>query len=270
MLTLCRAALVALLLAACGPLNDATDSADTVDRAVDLLQAIDDNNAWDAIVDGLEELDLQDESYVAVLRAQGGAIGDAGALDTDLTITLQVDAPRRAAIQVQAGDQVRQYYADGFQIAAEIPRLYRVEAERYRCAADDELARGLLTSAFGPYAADATGPRTLAVTEETEDTEALGRDATEYKVTSQLPAALDILAEFDNADLRQAVDAAGQFALTGTLALDTETQALLRVEIVYDDLATQRRIEFSFALTQWGDAPPIPEPDPAQIESACE
>jgi hypothetical protein len=59
-------------LAACGSLDDAQETADTVDEAVDLLQDVADQATWDYIADGLDELAAQDDGYIAVVSYRAG------------------------------------------------------------------------------------------------------------------------------------------------------------------------------------------------------
>jgi hypothetical protein len=275
-----RAAVSAVLLiatcAACGSLRDTAETADTVDQAVNLLHDIDENGTWRQISDGLENLNEQKQSFSVAVQLREGKTNPTGNSEDPLgqavAITAQVDAGNNALLHVIDADQTRDYLVEGYRDVTDATRIYRVENGRYSCVGggdDGQWLQNGLAGVFDGYAVTAVGIRLLTVTEEIGDESIASRSATHYRLESRVPDALAILKKIDNAELQQAVDAAGKFQFTGDLYLDKDTGALLRFVSAYDDLDAARRTDFSFEITRWGDIPDIPGPTDAQIAVAC-
>jgi hypothetical protein len=134
---------------------------------------------------------------------------------------------------------------------------------------EDRLLRDGVSSAFEEYSIEATGIHLLSVANEVGDETLAGRAATHYELVSKLPEALEILTKLDSQDLQAKIAEAGTFDLSGDLYVDQQTDAILRFDSVYVQMDKQRRMEFTFAITQWGGMPDIPEPGAGQIAVAC-
>jgi hypothetical protein len=276
----CRAAAFVLLLtaaiSACGTLGDAKGTADTVDKAVNLLHEIDENGTWKQVSDGLQNLTAQKQGFVAAVHLRDGKIDSAGNLEDpptqEITMTIQVDAGNNALLHVIEADQTRDYLVEGYRKVTSSTRIYRIENGQYSCvgAGDDgQWLQGGLSSVFEQYRATAAGVQLLSVAQKIGDDTAANRSATRYRLESRVPDALAILKKVDNTGLQQKVDAAGKFQVSGDLYLDKDTLALLRFASTYDDLNVARRTEFSFEITQWGSVSDIPGPADARVAVAC-
>lgn len=265
---------VAWLLAACGTLDDVTDTVETVDQAVSLLQDIEDNGTQSMIDDGLDALYDQVQGYAAVLRVQQSEqdAGDSGGTPEDeVLITLQVDAARNALIQVTRGDQTDDYFISGFGDSQQDTHGYRVQNGRYACADGGDDLRpfdGGLPGVFAHFAVTDVNVRVLSVTAEDNDDTVAGRDVTHYELESKVPDALALLETIDNDTLQTRVEQAGAFTYAGDLYLDDETGALMEFTHVLDDLDAGRRTEFAFTVTVW-DIPEIPTPAESAITEPC-
>jgi len=277
MITYGRIALIAglvLLLPACGTLDDVTDTVETVDQAVSLLQDIEDNGTQQVIDDGLDALDDQEQGYAITIHVQQGELdaGDssAGTLTDDVTITVQVDAAGNALVQITRGDQTDHYFIDGF--GDSLQASYHVQDERYACANDNEDLRPFengLHSVFDHFDVTAVNVRVLSVAVEAEDDTIADRDVTHYELESKVPDALAILETIDNDNLQASIEQAGTFTFSGDLYLDDDTGALMGVNDVFDDLDTGRHTQFTFKITAW-DVPEIPVPADSAIASPCD
>lgn len=264
---------------ACGFVDDIRGVAETVDEAVKLLQELDDQSAWEQVSGSLDTLAQQTDGYAATLRLQDGS-GDAtgarfaGTPSRDVVAAMQVDGSNNALAQVQTGGgMVQNFYVQARGTDARNGAVYRVENGQFVCVSDSEEARLLrqaLSGSFDEFGLEAKGVQALAVAEEVKE-EALvaGRPATHYRLESRIQEALDILRQFDNDELRQKIDAAGTFTLTGDLYTDEATGALLKLEGVYHNTDHLRRTVMSFEVTQWGGIAPIAPPAPEMIAQPC-
>jgi hypothetical protein len=275
-LTFLRASLFAILIvtaaAGCSAIDDIRDVSGTVDGAVELLDAIEQDGAWDTITDGLDNLDVEEPGYRATVRAQAGPVDEAGefggALAEDVTIDLRADARGAALADLTRGDVRRTFYVeptDGD------PDVYEIIDGQYTCANEgDAPFRDGLGGIFEDYARATTGAQLLSVAnEQDEDAAIAGRDATRYELESKVPDALAILERFDNPELQARLDEAGHFALAGDLYLDDETGALLALTSDYTAPTDDERASFRFEITQWGNVPDIPPPAAANIAQPC-
>jgi len=263
--------------AACGALDETQDKANTVDEAVSLLQAVDNDSTWSYVADGLDELDALEHGYALQTHFRETSADDSGASDTqaEQAITIQVDADDDALIEITSSGQSETYFVQGYHDTAERAPVYRVEANRYACAWQDDRAAWFQNGPEGLFAAygiEAMGVRLLLVAERDEDGDEpiAGRDAIRYKVESRVDDARDILARLDNEALQTAVDAAGTLDFSGALYLDEDTLALLQVESTYTEPSAQRRTEFRFEITAWDDVADIPAPAANEIDTPCE
>jgi hypothetical protein len=275
--------LASALLASCGLYDDAASTAGTVDDAVTLLQDLDDRNVWETASDRLVTLNGQ-AGYLATVTIQQDLFDESDETVTPLaprlTLSAQVDGDSDARLVITAGDQTREYLVLGYDPDAKQPRIYRVVDGNYSCATDrDDIVSGDLAllenglqGVFDIFGVEAVGIRTLAVVEKTDEDgiTVAGREAIQYNVVSKVDDALSIVAEFDNQELQAALDEAGQFELSGDLYLDDETLALLRFSSSYVDRATQRRHDFAFEVTQWGDVADLALPTDATLIEACD
>ena len=269
------AALLVLLAAAaaagCSAIDDVRSASDTVDQAVDLLDAIEQRGAWDAVADGLDALNSQTAGYQATIHIQAGPVDEAGefagALSENVTIELQVDAQRAVLAGVTTDGARRTFYVEPPFGASNV---YENVGGDYVCANDAApLLRAGLDGIFETYGVAATGVRLLSVANEVDgDVSVAGRSATRYELESKVPDAIAILQKFGNPELQTRLDQAGDFKLSGGLYLDEETGALLAFASDYADRANGERALFSFEIAQWDDIPPI-SPPAAGIAQPC-
>lgn len=264
---------------ACGFVDDLRSVVETVDEAVKLLQELDDQSAWEQMSDSLDTLAQQTDGYAATLRLQDGPGDAAGAGFTgtpsrDVVAAMQVDGSNNALAQVQTGGaMVQNFYVQARGTDARNGAVYRVENGQFVCVSDSEEARLLrqaLSGSLDEFGLEAKGLQALAVAEEVEeDALVAGRAATHYRLESRIQEALDILRQFDNDELRQKIDAAGRFTLSGDLYTDEATGALLKLEGVYHNTDHLRRTVMGFEVTQWGGIAPIAPPAPEMIVQPC-
>jgi hypothetical protein len=262
---------LALLLAAtlaCGFVDDIRGTVNTVNRAVELLDDLEQNGTWKYVADGLDALRDQDAGYTATTAFSRSGDGVDNSAPAAKTIRLHVDGQRNALVQITEGTTLTNYFIQmdrGTDVA-----LYEIDGNEYRCVtAGDHVLRNGVDSLFADAAIAATGLRLLSVVEKTDDVEVLGRDATAYKLVSKVPEARDIVTEFENADLQARLDTTGPFDLSGSLIIDDKTGALLYFESTYSGSEPHENIYLSFEITQWDGIPDIPLPTDAQIVEAC-
>lgn len=269
--------LIGLLLALvnCNSVDETRSETRTVDKAVALLQDIEDHGAWQTITDGLESLDDESPGYQAEFSVQCAA-SDTNSDDTkqvsfffeadsegNRQITAAVDAEESRYLVVKAGND-----------STDAPTVYRLDdGGLYVCAESDPLVASIKDGMIGVFAEQsvmAAGIHALSVAHSTDDEVTIvQRDATRYELESMLPDALEIVQLLDDAQLQARLDSAGSFEQTGDLFLDDETGALLGYHSEYYDLSTGQRCLFDFQITRWGDIDPILPPDPANIAEPC-
>jgi hypothetical protein len=188
-------------------------------------------------------------------------------------LEIQSDPAGNALITVTEGEQVITYFVEGYRSPSATTQVNPLENELTACFDNREqatLLQGGLHSVFDQYALRAAGAQLLSVAQDKDkDTRIADRDATHYELESKVSDALKILEKIDNQELRQKIEQAGQFGLSGSLDIDQDTGALLRFESVYDTVDEQRRTEFSFEITQWGKLSNFPIPTPDQFMLAC-
>ena len=266
--------LLALVASACGSTDDVRERVERVDEAVGLLQEIETDGTWQTLTDGLDALAAQD-GYTAALHLIEGAAAVPGEFDgepeQDSSIEMQVDAAGNAHLRVTTSEHSAEYYlqpGDTDQPGS----LYRVEDGRYSCAnGDDEsrLFRAGIDSLFAEYALGQAGAQLLSVVNEEGEEMVAGRAATRYTLESIVPEALDILEAYEDDALQAALDASESLDLTGDLALDDETGALLRFDSTYYHAGQAYGQTFNFEVTQWGGVPDLPPPAADAIERPC-
>ncbi len=252
------AGLLLLILPACIPTGDVSDTVQTVDKAVSMLQDLEKRSTGQTVTDGLDALNDQN-GYTATVHLQQGALDASGAVigtvERDIVISLTADAATHAVIQVTQDNQTKDYFIDGFG-GPSPARAYRVQDGRYTCASDEADLRqfdGGLAGVFDHYGVTAAGVRVLSVAKKsTGDTSIADRKTTRYDLESLIPDALAILDTVDNEELQQQVKQAGNVDYSGELYLDKDTQALMSFSTTVDDLDAGRRVEFTFTITQWG------------------
>jgi hypothetical protein len=233
-----------LALGACGMAEDVR----TVDEAITLLQKLEDNGAWRYLQDGIEALNNQD-GYRARVRWQD--------TQSAITLTLTRDAQGRGWAALEQDGQTSRYFIDG---AAVYHQRDQADMDGgYMCADDAPLLQDGVAGILTGYRDAATGLQSLSVVTDATEDSLLEREATRYEVISTFPDAVAILDQYDNAQLRDRVVQAGDFDLSGTLVIDDATDALLRFESHYR--APDVEVSLSFAVTQWGDVPPVQPPD---------
>ncbi|MBN1200837.1 MAG: hypothetical protein JXJ20_03175 [Anaerolineae bacterium] len=274
------ALLIAFMLAttlACGFCNKVADLVDTIDDAVQLLEEIEQSGTWQYITDGLDGLADQEAGYEALVTLREGPVNAAGeyegALSQDLAISMQVDPGGDALAQIRVEDRIEDYFIAHNPDPDEESDVYRVDDGRYFCVNNNDdgaLIRDGLNSVFAEYALSAAGVQLLSVANEEGEAVIADRTTTHYELESKVREALDILGRFDNDDLQEKINEAGEFEMSGDLYIDQDTDALLRFDSVYHNLDKQRRTEFTFEVTQWGGVADITMPADVEVADPCE
>ncbi len=264
------AAFIINLLAACTVYDDAADTAETVDDAVELLQDIEKYGTWGVIDDRLVTLNDQGVGYQAQVTVQISAPDE---LATELTLTLTVDRDHHARLQLVGSESAGNYLILGYEPEATERHIYQITDDGYTCLTDDQIPDILqagVDSIFATYAIQAVGMQVLSVVERTDDDVTIAeRTAIHYELASRLDEAAHILSQLENVALRDAVEAAGQFDMTGNLYLDEDTLALVGFDMRYEQLETQQRLDFSFMITQWDDVPALAIPAESDVIVGC-
>lgn len=268
LIRLLLAALSMVALAGCGT---SSETVNTVDDAVKLLQNIEQRGTWIAIEDGLGAL-ADSGDYEALFILEGGDLvpGEPTTRETDNTVTIQVsvDAEGRARYEFAEAGRDPQHWlvipaVDRSGDTEAAPEIYGEQDGVYRCAPDDMIA--LLQdgpqSIIDSVAATVAGIKTLSVIEEDGEVTRLDRDATRYMLEGQLDEALAILDQTSSEALRQQIEQAGTFTLAGTLDRDDDTGALLYYESIYQDTSRSTWASIIFEVTQWDDITTISIPD---------
>lgn len=268
LIRLLLAALSMVALAGCGT---SSETVNTVDDAVKLLQDIEQRGTWIAIEDGLGAL-ADSGDYEALFILEGGDLvpGEPTTRETDNTVTIQVsvDAEGRARYEFAEAGRDPQHWlvipaVDRSGDTEAAPEIYGEQDGVYRCAPDDMIA--LLQdgpqSIIDSVAATVAGIKTLSVIEEDGEVTRLDRDATRYMLEGQLDEALAILDQTSSEALRQQIEQAGTFTLAGTLDRDDDTGALLYYESIYQDTSRSTWASIIFEVTQWDDITTISIPD---------
>lgn len=264
------AALIINLLAACTVYDDAADTAETVDDAVKLLQDIEQRGTWGVIDDRLVTLNDQGVGYQAQVTIQTSVPDEPAA---ELTLTVVVDRDNNARLQLVGSEAAGDYLILGYELEAAARPTYQITDDGYTCLTGDQIPGILRTgidSIFATYAIQAVGMQVLSVVERTDDEVTIAdRTAIHYELDSRLDEAAHILSQLENDALRDAVEAAGQFDMTGNLYLDEDTLALLGFDMRYEQLDTQQRLDFSFMITQWDDVPAHAVPAESDVIVGC-
>ncbi len=262
------AMLVVLALVGCGPLKDTKDTVKTVDEAVALLQAIDQDGAWAAVADGLDALGDVKGGYVAEFRAPGPA--DSPASETVIAVRAAADG---TVFEVTGPDGTATYFVPVPATSDAVPPVYRLEGDRYVCASLDALTYTLLSNGveglFEHHIVPFMLNQSLSAVEKQDnqgDARVIDRKVTRYAIVSKLPDALDILDRFDDQALRARVEAAQPLTVSGSLALDKDTGALLSFEMQYDDDDQAAPQTITFSVTQWGG---VADTLPAPVDATC-
>lgn len=260
-------AIVAALLSAC-KIN--TETTDTVNDAVKLLQAIDDNGTWAVLGDALDLLDDQD-GYLANATIETGVLNAEGHVSAPpehtLAIAMRVDADGIAQYNVQDGDAAQRVLVTPPRDDDSTPTVYLVAEGALTCAdaAIAALLRDGPLSILNSAALELASMKTLSVVEEESESTFIARETTHYTFASRLDDALAILDATDNAALRQQIEQAGNFTLSGTLDIDDSTGALLVFESTISAADTGQWTRVRFEVTQWADVPAIDLPADAAL-----
>jgi len=262
------AMLVVLALVGCGPLKDTQGTAKTVDEAVALLQAIDQDGAWATVADGLDALGDVKGGYVAEFRAPTSpdeAVAQA-------TITVR-SAPGGTVFEIAGPDHTATYFVPAPAGSDAIPSVYQLADDGYVCASVDVLTYTLLSNGveglFEYHIVPFMLNQSLSAVEKQDnqgDARVIDRKVTRYAIVSKLPDALDILDRLDDPALRARVEAAQPLNLSGSLALDKDTGALLSFELQVAADAQTAPATITFSVTQWGG---VANDLPAPLEEAC-
>ena len=124
---------------ACSSFGTLNDHTDTVDKAVSLLQDIEDRGTWQFVTDGLESLHEEDQGYEAIFsaRQEDAENNPADALD----LTLKTDSNGGAVIEVMSGGTASHYLVLPGTTPNEPPTVYRYDGDRFVPADNDEPSR---------------------------------------------------------------------------------------------------------------------------------
>lgn len=264
-------AIVTALLSACGINAETTDN---VNDAVKLLQAIDDNGTWAMLSDALDLLDDQD-GYLANVTVDTGVIDAEGSVSAPpehtMTIAMRVGADGIAQYIVRDGDNTQQVLVMPPDDDDSTLIVYLVDEGALTCADAGiaEMLRDGPLSIVNSAALELASMGTLSVVEEEGESTRIEREATHYTITSRMDDALAILDATDNSALRQQVEQAGGFSISGTLDIDDSTGALLAFESMTSAADSGQWTRVRFEVTQWADVPAI-DLSTGDARPACE
>ena len=265
--------MVVLALAGCGPLSNTKDTVNTVDKAVALLQTIDQYGSWTTLEDGFDALGNLNDGYTAEIRWSRDS-APAGSSASDVIIRVQTNSTDGSVFQVTDGDSTQTYFVPVPENADLMPPVYQLQDDQYVCLGSDAPAYALLQGGipgiFAYYDLPSMLKQTLSAVKKQGDSVVGDRKATRYTIVSQIPEALSILDQFEDQTLRARVEAAQTLSLTGSLNVDKDTAALLSFEVVYAENGQKTQTTFSFAVLQWGNTGSgLPYPAPSQLETVC-
>ncbi len=266
---------VMLVTTACAVVDDVKNVAETVDEGSSLLQDLNENRTGKYLESGIAGLVNQTAGYQAVIHLQegtGDAAGTFSSTTRDVTINMQVDGQNDGYADLVTGEQTYSFFVDGNPGTTAGSNVYRVDQGRYVCVnelQEAQLLRGGISGVFDQYALETTGLQLLTVAKKQGDETVAGRTATHYTIEPRIKEALEVLKSFDSGELRDRVNQAGQFELSGDLYIDQETETLLGFHSRYFQTETQHLFNLSFDVIQWGGVPDLPEPTPDLIDVPC-
>ncbi len=259
---------VVLALAGCGPLSDTQDSVNTVDKAVALLQTIDQNGSWTALEDGFDALGDLSDGYTAEIRWS-----QADSPVSETVIHVQTHPTGGSVFQITEGGATQTYFVPASENADRGLSVYQLDGDQYVCLASNSPARALLQGdmpgIFAHYNLPSILKQTLSADKKQGDSVVSGRKATHYTIESQIPDALSILNQFEDQALRARVEAAQTVSLTGSLDVDKDTAALLSFEAVFTADGVTSQTTFSFTVLQWANSGDLPYPTAFQLATEC-
>lgn len=262
-------------LGACATVDETRETADTVDHAVALMQALNKRGAAARVSQGVDDLGAAGVAYEATVVARQGLLhanGTAGPATREWTYSLQVDAEGDLLAAFADGEAEATYVVPGDEPPP--APVYRVTADGYVCASGDPAAAELRASLAGLIAAQdtqAAAVQTLAVIAHPTEVTSAGREATQYTFVSRVSDALRILDEYgENDELQQAVAAAQSVSFAGKVTFDDATGALLRLNSTTNWRDAGLWTEFAFEVTAWGGVVETPRPAAGQIAVPCE
>jgi hypothetical protein len=250
-------------------ISDIQDTVETLSKAAELLQEIDESGTWTYISEGTEQLS-QSDGYVATVNATQGSVNATGDTITEVTETLlweiTQDADDDSMITVTRDGETRNYLMVDNE-------SYILEDGQYRCLQggdydEDVFATGA-SEVFREYSATAIGVQLMSVAERDGDETINDFDTEKYNLVSKLQEAIDILAELPSDELRQELNQTGDFYVNGSLNIDKASRALIRFNAQYADLEKMEGTDFTFEVSQLGGIPDITKPDASQISEAC-
>ena len=258
-----RAFLLALLVltsAACSTISATRDRVDTVNQAVDVIQAVDDRSAWEQIAAAADDLAATRAGYLATASLR--------ASDTLLTWQWQVDTDGDQRLDITRAGALRSYLLPAASDAA-----YQVVAESQLCAADAVTASSLragVKELLELADFQAASGQVLAVWEKPQDAVIAGRAATRYALTPRLLDAVGVLDAYDDPHAPEVRAVAQTKHFSGYAALDDDTGALLELSLTIEDSTQQTQTELHFELTQWGGVTDIPRPAETVTIAPCD
>jgi hypothetical protein len=255
--------------------SDIKDTVDTVNKAVDLLQEIEESGTWTYVGDGLEAID-QAGGFAATLQITEGATNTSGdqitTAETNIRWQITADAEGDAQIITSQNDQRREFIIIN-KGGNEADEVYLLTPEgEYRCQKSGEPSSDLFATsieeAFAQYSAVAVGVQAISVAEEDGAETINDFETTKYKLVSKLEEALDILKEFPSEDLRKSIEDVPEFYVNGALYIDQETKALIRFEADYANLEEKKGNQIRFEIADLGEQEDI-DIDPAKVSVPC-
>ncbi len=249
-----------LWLSACASVQDTREQVNTVNRAVSVLQAVNDRSAWEQTNDAIDDLTAAQSAYAAIASLD--------AAGTSIIWRWQVDADGDQRLDIGTGDRAVSYL-----LPAQSAVAYRADTADKLCLVDSATAASLRAGlqellALGCFEMAST--QTLAVLAAPQDSVIAGRDATRYELRSRLPDAADLLNAYQDEHAPQALAAAESLSFSGSMTRDDETGALLELAISLADRTKGTQATLHFAVTQWGGLLDVPHSEASATVPACE
>ncbi len=261
---------------ACQVIEDVQQAIETVDRAVQLLQEIEESGTWQYAGDGIDALNNAG-GYAGTLEIMRGQTNPAGdeilELEENVRWQISTDADGESRIVDIRNDERREFITvrPANATSDQQRETYLVNNDgTLECVTNttnDAFATSL-SDAFAEYSALAVGVQALSVAEEDGSETINGVQTTRYRLESRLQEALDILGDFPSGDLQQTVNEVPEFYVDGTLYIAQNSGELMRFNAAYADLDAQRGNNFTFEVSELGNQPDVTL-DESQIVEPC-
>ncbi|GAB4417785.1 MAG: hypothetical protein Kow00106_13700 [Anaerolineae bacterium] len=243
---------ICLGLSACAGVTETRERVNTVNKAVALLQAVDDRDAWQLMNDAMDDLFSAQTPFSATIQVQTSSLS--------LSWQWQVDADGDQRID----DLTVTAAPHSYLLPADSAQAYRLDAQDTACVLNGhtaELVRAGLRGLLERAGFEQVNAQALAVLAAPQEVEVAGRAATRYELRARLPDAVALLDAYDDRHAPQLRSAARTVNLSGHMIRDDSTGALLELAISGSDADTGESAAIDFVVIQWGTVPDIPRPD---------